>query len=627
LHSGVLQYNVPGLDSFVNRSYEFSTGYNDSPYGEYRTVRPYVDDIMRKILGDSWRREEDSTSNEERVIYANTSRTSICDDGVAKSSNVEIPEGIDESAFVEKTLAPSGRPWISVPSLSERILMMSTVTEGGEVEIEGEGDGGADDSSSMSDSRRAAVVDWLKGSTDGGGESTVSAAAVVPFGIGSAAATSTVQRLTPVRSETTVREETRTTVETLGGGQRGGRQVPILRNGEDKEKGSGERLNDRSSLFHRTSIDTKDFRDEHATSGDSWRSHEADDKVRISRQQPSSAAAVAVSSGDKTRERSHDDVIWIPVVHVPDPAAAGRSGVAADGSESSKYQRVLSASSWSTELPPAIPPTASTKTAVPPVQTVSDASKIAHSGITVTRETNSASPTIVRPTAVIASGSGGNRQPSAPSPTTAAIGRETGTYSSSISLHATPKATADRGFVSVAHTSVAAVGDSSARGGTLHDGSSGGNGSSTSGFRSVTVSGGARNGPSVSAGSLAAAAESSGNVGTFRSETCFSVDAVGGADASGRGSRPAAENVVSFGSEENRTRTIPVAASVGFRQTASGASAAGATTASSRLDSGRSFTYRQSNGESSDGTKQLSSTAASTTDADDGDWVIEKALR
>jgi hypothetical protein len=99
-----------------------------------------------------------TATSETEVIYSNPSRTSMLDDGAtaaAPAVEVEILEGDDESKFVEKTLAPSGRPWVSVPSLSERVLMMSTVAGGNEIEVAD----GTDGEDSFSDTRRAAVMD------------------------------------------------------------------------------------------------------------------------------------------------------------------------------------------------------------------------------------------------------------------------------------------------------------------------------------------------------------------------------------------------------------------------------------------------------------------------------------
>jgi len=569
---------------FIQLHYDFGVDRHDfsdigvGPYGEYRSVRPYVDDVMRRILGDSWRRPSDTASTEEKVIYANTSRTSILDDnvaaaatsassGVAAAAKVEIPEGDDETKFVEKTLAPSGRPWVSVPSLSERLLMMSIVAEGDELEAGGGQDGGVE---MLSEMRRAAVMDWLKSSAEGNG--------------GVSSSTSSV-RLAPVRSETTVREETRTTVEKIGG--------------------------DRSTMSVRQAGDNRN------TDDDDWRrATTLVDEVSSTRHREidSPFRGVELVRNDRTTKqdkRCEDDVIWIPVMHVADPAEPARED--AHHRESSTQQRVLSATPWSKQLPPA---NTSTRTVVGGSETTKTT--------TTTSKSNSSSPVIIRPTAVMASNgsSCGSSRQSEVSPTPAVVGKDLGSYSSSISLHTADRPTAGRMSATLTYGTTeaeersggsmsGAIGDTS----TSHIGSAERGG----GFRAVAVSanGGWRSNPTT-ADRQGAVNGSHG--GVYRSETCFSVDAVESGDSDRR-----RDNVVPAISSVNDTgsgtwRTSVTTTGRGVQRVPVNASSEASTVWSSN----RSTSLQSTNGGSV--LANTSQPAASSTETDDGEWVIEKAI-
>lgn len=96
-----------------------------------------VSELVQKILGERRRHRDPSPPRtEDRVIYANPDRQTILDNVTQPLRPTllrEIPEGGDESEFVEKTLAPSGRRWTSSPSPdSQQVLVLRTAFEDGD---------------------------------------------------------------------------------------------------------------------------------------------------------------------------------------------------------------------------------------------------------------------------------------------------------------------------------------------------------------------------------------------------------------------------------------------------------------------------------------------------------------
>jgi hypothetical protein len=98
-----------------------------------------MSELLQKILGDrlsSQNLRGTEPPAAERVIYANPERRTICDnlpDGAAAAPTVpEIPEGTDESSFVEKTITPSGRPWTSSPPTGRRAIYVAEGFDGTE---------------------------------------------------------------------------------------------------------------------------------------------------------------------------------------------------------------------------------------------------------------------------------------------------------------------------------------------------------------------------------------------------------------------------------------------------------------------------------------------------------------
>lgn len=87
-----------------------------------------VSELVQKILSERQRdREPSPAQTEDRIIYANPDRRTILDNVTQslRPTLPEIPEGSDEKDFVEKTLAPSGRPWTSSSSSdSQRIFIV-----------------------------------------------------------------------------------------------------------------------------------------------------------------------------------------------------------------------------------------------------------------------------------------------------------------------------------------------------------------------------------------------------------------------------------------------------------------------------------------------------------------------
>lgn len=96
-----------------------------------------VSELVQKILGERRRHRDPSPPRTaDRVIYANPDRQSILDNVTQPLRPTllrEIPEGSNESEFVEKTLAPSGRRWTSSPSPdSQQILVLRTAFDDGD---------------------------------------------------------------------------------------------------------------------------------------------------------------------------------------------------------------------------------------------------------------------------------------------------------------------------------------------------------------------------------------------------------------------------------------------------------------------------------------------------------------
>jgi len=97
-----------------------------------------VSELVQKILAERLREPHASpaaaaAAAEDRVVYATPDRLSILDNAaplpLSAAAVREIPEAGDETEFVERTLAPSGRPWTSSPPPGARQVLVVRVAD------------------------------------------------------------------------------------------------------------------------------------------------------------------------------------------------------------------------------------------------------------------------------------------------------------------------------------------------------------------------------------------------------------------------------------------------------------------------------------------------------------------